>query len=386
MNKKYKILLVDDDENILHGYKRIFRGKYEMLLAENAKQAAEILRNVPDIAVVISDYNMPGTKGIELLQIVKKIRPLAVRILLTGFANLEMAVKAVNEGHIFRFLTKPCPFNILSEAVEQAVEYYRLIFAEKQLLEETLRGTVKLLTEILSTVNPLAFHNATYFKNLAERIFHRLGEEFTWDVEIACLLSQIGSVGIPHEIFIKKDENRPLTPKEEELLKSHPKIGEKFLKNIPRLNLIAEVVAQQYSDSFESTYDKVPRSIKLAWQILKMLNEFYDLVQKGNSDSQAAQILTQMELPIDPSFIQALIAEIMGIEDGYVVKIITHESLKEGMILAENLYDTSGFLLLGKGAVISDVSLIKILNYAKTNSLKEPIKILIKVNKPAETN
>ncbi len=381
MNKLYKILLVDDDENILQGYRRIFRGKYNLLLAHNAKEAAEILRNEKDIAVIISDFNMPGTKGIEFLKIARKVQPLAVRIMLTGFANLDMAINAVNEGHVFRFLTKPAPFNILSEALEQSVEYYKLRFAEKQLLEETLRGVVKVLTEILSTVNPLAFHNATYFKNLAERILNRLGEAFTWDIEITCLLSQIGSVGIPQKIFIKKDENRPLTPEEEELLLSHPKIGEKFLKNIPRLNFIAEVIAQQYSDTFESRYDNPPRSIKLAWQVLKLLNTFYDLVQKGYSDNQATQEISRMNLPIDEKLIEALNAEIMGIEDGYIVKIITHESLKEGMILAENLYDTNGFLLLGKGAVISEVTLVKVLNYAKTNTLKEPIKIMIKINK-----
>jgi hypothetical protein len=110
--------------------------------------------------VVVSDLQMPGMDGITLLSSLRKVSPDTVRVLLTGHADVDAAIAAVNEGNIFRFLRKPCPPGALLRALEASVEQYRLITAERVLLEQTLRGSLKTLTDILAFVNPVAFGRA----------------------------------------------------------------------------------------------------------------------------------------------------------------------------------------------------------------------------------
>ena len=111
-------------------------------------------------AVVISDMRMPGMDGAQLLSRVHKISPNTVHVMLTGNADLDTAIVAVNDGAIFRFLTKPCEVDLLKRAITTYLVQYRLIVAEKELLENTLMGSIKMLTDILCIANPPAFSRA----------------------------------------------------------------------------------------------------------------------------------------------------------------------------------------------------------------------------------
>src|SRR5205823_11426086 len=102
------------------------------------------------VAVVISDMRMPAMNGAAFLAQVRQRWPDTVRMLLTGQSEIEAAIAAVNEGQIFRFLSKPCPADQLLAAVMAAVAQHDLITAERVLLEQTLHGSIKTLTEILS--------------------------------------------------------------------------------------------------------------------------------------------------------------------------------------------------------------------------------------------
>ncbi len=376
--KKFKILLVDDDENILYGYRRNLRRDFEVLIAQSSVAALKYLNSESDIAVIISDYNMPEMKGTELMQIAKRLSPDTVRILLTGFANLDIAVGAVNEGSIFKFLTKPCPYNTLEEAILQSVEYYRAITSEKEILEKTLKGIISILVEILNSINPLAFNQSDFYKNLAKRVFERLELPFQWEIEVSILLSRIGCVTVPHEILEKKDKGEELTPEEKSIYYNHTIIGKKLLEKIPRFEMIAKVIEQQYNGKFEFEVEKPPKWTFAAWNVLRLINAYYELLEKRKSSEEAIKGMYELNIEIDESFKEALIAEIIGAEKGYLVKIVKNYELKPGMRLAEDLYDSTGFLLLHKGSALSEVTLMKIDNYAKMRGLKEPIKILIK--------
>ena len=376
--RKEKILLVDDDENILYGYRRNLKRHYDVLIAQSSAEALKILNRENDIAVIISDYNMPQMKGTELLQISKRISPDTVRILLTGFANLDIAVGAVNEGSVFKFLTKPCPYNTLDESVRQAVEYYRAITSEKEILEKTLKGIISILMEIVSAVNPLAFNQSELYKNLAKRVFNRLNIPFVWEVEVTMLLSKIGSVVIPHEILEKKDRGDALSPEEKSVYYNHSVVGKKLLEKIPRFEVIAQVIEQQYNEKFNPEIERTPRWAIYAWNTLRVINAYYEMIEQGRSTEEAVKAMYDLELDVDIDFKEALVAELMGAEKGYLVKMVKNYELKPGMRLAESLYDSTGFLLLPKGSTLSEVTLLKIDNYAKMRGLKEPIKVLIK--------
>ena len=120
-------------------------------------EGLEILRKTPGFAVVVSDMRMPVMDGATFLANVRTMAPESVRVLLTGQSDLEAAALAINEGQIFRFLLKPCPPKTLVAAMHASVAQHRLVTAERVLLEETLHGSVKTLSEILAMAYPAAF-------------------------------------------------------------------------------------------------------------------------------------------------------------------------------------------------------------------------------------
>src|SRR5262249_1916023 len=140
------ILLVDDEPNVLLGYQRLLRGEFDTETAVGAPLALKIIQARGPFAIVLSDMRMPEMDGIEFLTRVKALSPDTVRIMLTGYADVKTALSAVNDGNIFRFLTKPCSKETLASALAAGLAQYRLVTTEKELLEKTLAGSVALLT------------------------------------------------------------------------------------------------------------------------------------------------------------------------------------------------------------------------------------------------
>ena len=154
-SSRQTVLFVDDEPAILDTYQRLLHRDFEIEIAVGGPLALRMLELRGPYAVIVSDSRMPDMSGIELLGRVRTIAPDTVRMMLTGYADVETAIDAVNEGSVFRFLTKPAK-ETLTKAVAAGLAQYRLIVAEKELLERTLSGTIKVLTEVLSLVNPAA--------------------------------------------------------------------------------------------------------------------------------------------------------------------------------------------------------------------------------------
>jgi len=138
------ILFVDDEANILDALRRQLRRKFEITTANSGLEGLQVIREQGPFAVVVTDYNMPGMDGLEFLKQVRQINPETVTAMLTGRAELEIAVCALHEGQVFRFLNKPCPREILIKAVEDCLEQYRLITTERMLTEELNQANEKL--------------------------------------------------------------------------------------------------------------------------------------------------------------------------------------------------------------------------------------------------
>ena len=124
-----KILLVDDEANILEGYQRQLRKKFEVHIALGGEQGLKTLRAQGPFAVVVSDCRMPGMDGNQFLSCVRQFHQDTVRMMLTGNTGQDTAMEAVNQGAIFRFLTKPCSPETLYNALKAGVKQYRLITA-----------------------------------------------------------------------------------------------------------------------------------------------------------------------------------------------------------------------------------------------------------------
>src|ERR1039457_6968397 len=152
-----KILFIDDDANLLAAVERNLRQKFNLVTASGGEAGLAKMANDGPFAVVVADMQMPGMNGVQLLTEAQKRYPETVRLMLTGNADQRTAVEAVNTGHVFQFLTKPCPMETLSLALHAGLKQYRLITAERELLEKTLNGCIKVLADVLSLTDPLSF-------------------------------------------------------------------------------------------------------------------------------------------------------------------------------------------------------------------------------------
>ncbi|HHN74817.1 MAG TPA: response regulator, partial [Acidobacteria bacterium] len=189
MPEMERVLFVDDEANILSGIRRNLRRRYEVFTAEGGQAGLEALEREGPFAVVVSDYRMPGMDGVEFLARVRAQSPHSVRMMLTGQAEMSAVIGAINSSKIFRFLPKPISRDELIGALDDALEQYRLITAEKQLLEQTLSSSVKALVDLLGMVNPVAFSRAARVKRCVAWLVGRLEPPNPWEFELAGLLS-----------------------------------------------------------------------------------------------------------------------------------------------------------------------------------------------------
>ena len=191
MTAKARILCVDDQPNVLAALERTLRERHDVVTAVGAAAGLTRLERAGPFADVVSGLSMPGMDGVAFLGRVRQRAPETVRVLLTGQADVTGAMAAVNEGQIFRFLLKPCAPDALGKALSAAVEQHRLVTAERVLLEQTLHGCIKALTDLLAIAQPASFGRASRLKRLVERLAVELGVPDRWQVEIAALRSQV---------------------------------------------------------------------------------------------------------------------------------------------------------------------------------------------------
>jgi response regulator RpfG family c-di-GMP phosphodiesterase len=266
------ILFVDDEPNVLEGYRRNLGGKYTVSFAQGGAEALAEIDSHGTFAVVVTDMNMDGMNGIEFLKQVQQKTPDSVRLMLTG-ANLESAVAAVNEGRIFRFLTKPCSSDTLRQAVDAALEQYRLVTAERTVLSTTLLGAIKILVDTLSAIRPVAFGRATRVRNLVHRLAPELLSGQVWQAEVAALLSQVGCVFLAEETLRKAYAGAHLNPRELDAFQSHPAAGKGF-------------DGSGFPDNGRSG-----EALPIESRILKVALDYDSLLSTGRSAPEALQTL-----------------------------------------------------------------------------------------------
>jgi response regulator RpfG family c-di-GMP phosphodiesterase len=364
-----KILFVDDEQNILDTMRRNLGRRYAIDTALGPEQALSMIRQDGPYAVVVSDQRMPGISGVQLLGMVRQISPVTVRVMLTGYADLGAAMAAVNEGNVFRFLAKPCPTEDLIKTLEAALEQYRLVTAEKELLRGTLRGCVKVLTEILSLVNPEAFGRAERIRRLMLRMAADMGLAGKWKLELAAMLSQIGCVSVPEEIISKKYTGKELSPEELQIYSMHTSVAVSLLENIPRMEEIAAIIGCQEQDDVKC------RELPQGALLLRAAVAYDDLAQAGLSKKESVERLKSAPHKYGSDVVEALERAVFR-DEGYLHRKLPVFGLQAGMILSEDLRSTEGLLILAMGQELSDFILGRLRRMALGHILKEPVEVL----------
>ncbi len=377
-----KILFVDDDANILEAYERKLQSVLRVRTALGPQQGLQEIAQEGPFAVVVADMHMPLMNGVEFLKRVRAVAPNTVRIMLTGNSDVKVAMDAVNAGNVFRFLTKPCPPKLMGESLVAAIEQYRLITAEKELLEGTLKGVVELLTEVLSWGSPDAFGRALQLRSTARLIAAKMGVENGWEIELAATLSLVGVLAIPSEILAKLTEGLTLTAEEQKALDSVPAIGHELLGRIPRLDNVAEIILHQdkrFDGQGRSDTAIVGDAIPLGSRILKVANDFHQLRAQGKSRTECIAEMQTREGWYDPTVLDALFGvdfSTPAVPTGQrkVLQIPLRE-LKVGFTLASPILGRQKGKLVGAGTVITEPLLIRLKKYAETSGICEPIEI-----------
>ncbi|HFB52386.1 MAG TPA: response regulator [Anaerolineae bacterium] len=375
-----KVLFVDDDSNLLAALNRRLRKTFDLELAVGPSQGLMLLEQSGPFAVVVADMRMPEMDGVEFLRRVKEIAPDTVRIMLTGNADMQTAIDAVNRGNIFRFLTKPCPYDTMTMAVQAGIEQYRLVTAERELLEKTLMGSIKVLADMLSLASPLAFSRATRIRSYVRHIRHELKLTNGWQYEIAGLLSEIGCITLPTDLLERVYAQAPLPTAEKEMFESHPQIGSKLLGNIPRLQTVARMIAAQRKPFKvfppEEQMTDEARTIALGAQILKIVLDFDQLVASGVPHREALAVLRARRDDYNNKIVTAL--ETMRFEKiGQIVKVVRVRDLSIGMIAHEDIEAVNGLLLVPKGQEITYPVLERLRNFSKRVGVVEPFRVMI---------
>lgn len=381
-----RVLYVDDDRNLLEAVRRQQRKHFDLTLCDAPAEAIERLRDDGPFSVIVSDLRMPDIDGIELLRRVREIDPDTTRIMLTGNADLEAAKRAVNDGHIFRFLTKPCEPGILRDAIYAGQRIYELVVGERELLERTLQGSIEVLTDVLALVNPAAFGRASRVRRTVSGIVEQLGLADAWRFEVAGMLSQIGCVTIPPLVIEDVAAGRSVSEESLDMLRAHPRVGAQLLQSIPRLEEVAEMIAHQdasYSPTKESRGALHGEDLPIGARILRVALDFDLEANRVESPIDAVATLKAREGSYDPGVLDALeiVARLASEQTGAAVSLV---GLQVGMIIAESVYTTSGLLLIAAGQNVT-VSILKHLHNrmrSQTDPVVEPIHVLIPATPP----
>ncbi len=379
-----KILFVDDDKNLLSAIKRQLRGHYQVALAEGGESALNIIAEKGPFAVIVADMRMPGMDGIELLTKVHNKYPDTVRVMLTGNADMQTAIDAVNKGEIFRFLNKPCETAEMVRALEAACKQYDLIMAERRVLRDTLGSTVQVLGELLSLANPIAFGRASRLRDLMHRLGKRLQRDNVWEYEVAGMLSQIGTLTLPAIILEKVQQGKVLTPTEQALFDDHPKIGSELVATIPRMETVSRIVALQEERggvSGGTMSEAEQKRNPLGARALQAAIDFDSLVTAGKKWHEA---LSEMERVADWYDPQVMIAFRSVIEDQveFVVKAVKIADLQTGMVLADDIHSQSGSVVKkAEGQEITRSFKSWLMNYHISLKIQEPIKVRVPVKR-----
>lgn|SRR5450631_910008 len=376
-----RVLFVDDEAHVLDAIQRTLRKQVDLQTATSGAEGLRLLREAGPFALVISDMRMPSMNGAQFLAQVREQQPDVVRMILSGQADLQATIAAVNDGHIFRFLSKPCPPDQLLAAVEQGLEQHRLVTAEKVLLEQTLSAAVKMLIELLGMVSPAASSRAARLQRYVVELSAALALPPRWEWGLAAFVSQIGCVALPKEMLSKVDAAQLLNDEEKRLYESHPEVAAKLLAAIPRLEEVATIVIAQFGaiDMTGKPDDMRNWDVASIGQVLLRTSiEFDRHVTRGATRERAALETSRainfglLREPVLSALQTLTVANVK-----FIVRQLRAKDLAPGMVLDEDLMSPKGVRLVPCGQEVTRSLIVRLSSIAGGVGVVEPFRVRV---------
>ncbi|MBI4848748.1 MAG: response regulator [Nitrospirae bacterium] len=430
-----EILFVDDEKNVLQALKRLCMDEdYEIILANSAEEALEVLRNHPNLGLIVSDQRMPGMTGSEFLARAKDIMPDTVRILLTGYADINAVADAINKGGAYRYITKPWKDEELLQIIGDAVKRYSLVQENKRLQEiirkqnEELKRwnsqleffvqeqTIEIQNKnkALEKLNEDLIKNfknsihafsslielrdrrtGNHSKNVAEistktALAMKLSSEEVETITVAALLHDIGKIGIPDVVLLMEFDQMSAEERNEYM--QHPVRGQAAVDSVEDFR-DAGILIRHHHECYNGMGfpDKLPGGrIPVGARIIAVA-DFIDKTVRNLDKDNAVEItlgkvrddLGKMFDPQIYPFIEVPVREVLaGITRKSKANMIETElnvsNIQVGMLLARDVKSGTGLILLSKGTVLNPKNIQALKRYYQLDPSKTGIFVLVK--------
>lgn len=375
-----KILFVDDNQSVLSAFRRNLRKRYDVVTVDSGELALETLKGNDSFGVIVSDMQMPGLNGVEFLERAVELSPNSVRIMLTGNADQETAIDAVNRGQVFRFLNKPCSVDQIIEVLEEAVKQYDVGLIESRMLEETLAGCVKVLSDVLGLVAPFALGSGQRLRDSIAPFIRAVKLKSVWVYEVSSLLSGIGYTALPVSLIRKLESSEGLNSKETALLREVPEIGYELVSEVPKLGVIARAIKYQnkrYDGGGFPEDDVAGADIPLASRILKIFGNRMNLEREGIAEKAAKDKMTSEVGVYDPKILELCFKFYptylnASISKDKSVNALQLSELKPGHTVVSDLTTTDGVLFVEAGNRLTAATIRRIRNYVALEQVEGP--------------
>jgi putative two-component system response regulator len=269
--EKFRLLFVDDEADILDSLKRSFRGKYEVLTANSGTEGIEILKS-EKVDLIISDQRMPDVTGDAVLKFAMQVQPKAIRILLTGYSDMESLVRCVNDAGIYKYINKPWEPEMLRLTVVRALESLSLerkLDAASLLLKKAYLDAVTMLSVACEGKDEDTGFHVRRVQHYTEALALQLGvpQHEAEHMGVMSILHDIGKLYIP-DVILKKPAKLDST--EWEIMKRHPEFGVRILGDNPFYEVAREIAACHHESMDGTGYPKgiqgenIPLSARIA--------------------------------------------------------------------------------------------------------------------------
>ncbi|WP_428687326.1 HD domain-containing phosphohydrolase [Roseibium sp.] len=376
------IVVADSDESVHAGFKRLFGEHLTVVCFSDSENALQFLKQNHGVAVVFSCYNLPRLGGTAFLRAVETVAPQAARVMLTKETSAEAIKKALNEGHVFLFLEKPCMPKDLAGAVEMALAHHKQIAKDRLLLERTLAGSVKLLIDMMNLFHPEAFRRTGTVRKQALKLARLLKIEKTWELEMAVMLSPLGEALLPKQILARYRAARSLTEQERDILNRSPAQTRDLLKNIPQLETVAEYLylsARGFDGSGFPKEGPKGEELPMIPRIIKLLTDLWYASPETGPDAAAFEALTINRRKYDPKILElakaALMDEVPEEKNKQIAECYIR-SLQPGDILIDDaLTENSRELVLSRGHMLTPTTIRRLEHFHHTVGVRQPVRV-----------
>ncbi len=418
--ESFQVLFVDDEANILRSLRRLFVGEdYDVLTAGSGEEALEIIKDADNLALIVSDQRMPGMTGAQLLEKSKVNAPEALRIVLTGYADLQAATDAINKGGAFRYISKPWNNDELLQTIRDGVEKYALLQKNKRLtaivkrqneelqdwnnnlkkrvlaqtanikkkiesegifqqrFKKSFKKSLSTFLNLLELRNDGARRHGELVAEIALWFADDLGlpDELKEQIEIAGQIHDIGKVAFSDAVAGKNYEDLNVNGLIE--YENHPARGQAALTDVETLKDVGVIIRHHHENFDGSGFPDClhGEGIPIGARIITLADFIARTIKKSRHPKAAATLMQRLRNSFGNQFDPALLPsfekhaeDILTALEAAAEKNLKEmelypEDLKKGMVVLRDVYSGSGLLLLGKDTNLTESRINGLLRY-----------------------